>query len=103
MPGDPDGLIEMPGRWRFADMVALKGDKEIGDKLNKIIAKLAEANDLKGRDRRRRLQRRGQARQGQGDGGPPFQPRSRSSTDPDLDFATTAPKATTCWAMPTST
>jgi type I restriction enzyme M protein len=29
-------------------MVALKGDKEIGDKLNKIIAKLAEANDLKG-------------------------------------------------------
>ncbi len=29
-------------------MVALKGDKEIGDKMNKIIAKLAEANDLKG-------------------------------------------------------
>ena len=27
-------------------MVALKGDKEIGDKINKIIAKLAEANDL---------------------------------------------------------
>ena len=32
----------------FVDMVALKGDKEIGDKINKIIAKLAEANDLKG-------------------------------------------------------
>lgn len=29
-------------------MVTLKGDKEIGDKINKIIAKLAEANDLKG-------------------------------------------------------
>jgi type I restriction enzyme M protein len=29
-------------------MVALKGDKEIGDKINKIIAKLAKANDLKG-------------------------------------------------------
>ena len=29
-------------------MVALKGDKEIGDKINKIIGKLAEANDLKG-------------------------------------------------------
>src|SRR6201987_2809858 len=29
-------------------MVALKGDKEIGDKMNKIISKLAEANDLKG-------------------------------------------------------
>src|ERR1019366_3420179 len=30
------------------DMVELKGDKEIGDKINKIIAKLAEANGLKG-------------------------------------------------------
>jgi type I restriction enzyme M protein len=29
-------------------MVALKGDKEIGDKINKIIGRLAEANDLKG-------------------------------------------------------
>jgi type I restriction enzyme M protein len=29
-------------------MVALRGNKEIGDKMNKIIAKLAEANDLKG-------------------------------------------------------
>src|SRR6266498_5390498 len=29
-------------------MVALKGDKEIGDKINKIISKLAEANNLKG-------------------------------------------------------
>src|SRR5690606_31241687 len=30
------------------DMVALKGDKEIGDKINKSIARLAEENDLKG-------------------------------------------------------
>jgi type I restriction enzyme M protein len=29
-------------------MVALKGDKEIGDKINKIIARLAEENELKG-------------------------------------------------------
>src|SRR5260370_10434548 len=29
-------------------MVALKGDKEIGDRINKIIGKLAEANNLKG-------------------------------------------------------
>ena len=29
-------------------MVKLKGDKEIGDKINKIIGRLAEANDLKG-------------------------------------------------------
>jgi hypothetical protein len=34
--------IEVPKGGSFADMVALKGDKEIGDKMNKIIAKLAE-------------------------------------------------------------
>ena len=42
-----DALIEVPKGGGFADMVALKGDKEIGDKINTIIAKLAEANDLK--------------------------------------------------------
>src|SRR5450830_1311153 len=41
-------LLDVPKGGRFADMVALKGDKEIGDKMNKIISKLAEANDLKG-------------------------------------------------------
>src|SRR5258708_38329805 len=41
-------MIEVPEGGSFADMVALKGDKEIGDKINKIIARLAEANDLKG-------------------------------------------------------
>jgi type I restriction enzyme M protein len=46
--GKADALIEVPAGGGFADMVALKGDKEIGDKMNKIIAKLAEANDLKG-------------------------------------------------------
>ena len=46
--GDPNALIDVPKGGSFADMVALKGDKEIGDKINKIIAKLAEANDLKG-------------------------------------------------------
>ena len=46
--GDPDALIEVPDGGGFADMVKLKGDKEIGDKINKIIAKLAEANELKG-------------------------------------------------------
>ena len=46
--GDPNGLIEVPKGGSFADMVALKGDKEIGDKINIIIATLAEANDLKG-------------------------------------------------------
>jgi type I restriction enzyme M protein len=43
-----DAPIQVPHGGRFADMVALKGDKEIGDKINKIISKLAEANDLKG-------------------------------------------------------
>ncbi|WP_281261449.1 class I SAM-dependent DNA methyltransferase [Devosia naphthalenivorans] len=46
--GDPNGIIEVPAGGSFADMVALKGDKEIGEKINIIIAKLAEANDLKG-------------------------------------------------------
>lgn len=41
-------LLDVPEGARFADMVALQGDKEIGDKMNKIISKLAEANELKG-------------------------------------------------------
>jgi type I restriction enzyme M protein len=43
---DKNSLIEVPAGGSFDDMVALKGDKEIGDKINKIIAKLAETNDL---------------------------------------------------------
>lgn len=43
---DSSSLIEVPSGGSFDDMVALKGDKEIGDKINKIIAKLAEANGL---------------------------------------------------------
>ncbi|MDQ7835339.1 MAG: type I restriction-modification system subunit M [Humidesulfovibrio sp.] len=47
--GDRDALIDIPAGGGFADMVAAKGDKEIGDRLNKIIGKLADANDsLKG-------------------------------------------------------
>ena len=46
--GQPDAVIEVPEGGSFADMVALKGDTEIGDKINKIIARLAEKNDLKG-------------------------------------------------------
>ncbi len=41
-------LLDVPKGGSFADMVALKGDKEIGDKINKIIGKLADANELKG-------------------------------------------------------
>jgi type I restriction enzyme M protein len=46
--GKPDAIIEVPEGGGFADMVALRGDKEIGDKINKIIHKLAEANGLEG-------------------------------------------------------
>jgi len=46
--GKLDALIEVPAGGGFADMVKLKGDKEIGDKINKIIGRLADANDLKG-------------------------------------------------------
>ena len=47
--GDPNALIDVPAGGGFADMVAAKGDKEIGDRINKIIGKLADANDsLKG-------------------------------------------------------
>ena len=45
---DPDSLIFVPEGGGFTDMVNLKGDKEIGDKINKIIGRLAEENDLKG-------------------------------------------------------
>jgi len=41
-------LLDVPKGGRYADLVALKGDKEIGDKINKVIGKLADANDLRG-------------------------------------------------------
>ncbi len=46
--GQKNALLDVPPGGSFANMLALKGDKEIGDKINKIIAKLAEANDLRG-------------------------------------------------------
>jgi type I restriction enzyme M protein len=46
--GQKDALLNVPKGGGFADMIAIKGDKDIGDKMNKIIGKLAEANDLKG-------------------------------------------------------
>ena len=47
--GDPNALIDVPAGGGFADMVAVKGSKEIGDRINKIIGRLADANDsLKG-------------------------------------------------------
>ncbi|MGQ0594977.1 MAG: type I restriction-modification system subunit M [Gammaproteobacteria bacterium] len=47
--GQKDPMLTVPKGGGFADMVAAKGDKEIGDKINKIIGRLADANDsLKG-------------------------------------------------------
>ncbi len=46
--GQRDAMLEVPRGGGFADMVALQGDKEIGDKINKIITKLAKANNLTG-------------------------------------------------------
>jgi type I restriction enzyme M protein len=43
---DPNSLIDVPKGGSFDDMLAAKGDKEIGDRINKIIAALAEANGL---------------------------------------------------------
>jgi type I restriction enzyme M protein len=45
---DPNALIEIPKGGSFNDMIALKGKKEIGEGINKIISALAEANDLVG-------------------------------------------------------
>jgi type I restriction enzyme M protein len=44
---DRDSLIDVPVGGSFDDMLAAKGDKEIGDRFNKIISKLAEANGLR--------------------------------------------------------
>jgi type I restriction enzyme M protein len=44
---DPDSLIIVPKGGSFDDMLAVKGDPEIGDRFNKIIAKLADANGLR--------------------------------------------------------
>lgn len=46
--GNPYAMIEVPGGASFDDMVALKGSKEIGEGINRIISALAVANDLQG-------------------------------------------------------
>lgn len=45
---DPYGAIAIPKGASFEDLVALKGNKNIGEKIDKLIAKLAEANNLTG-------------------------------------------------------
>jgi len=43
---NPYEIIQVPEGGSFTDMVELVGNAEIGDKINKIIAKFAEANEL---------------------------------------------------------
>ena len=43
---DRNPMIDVPAGGSFDDFITFKGDKEIGDKINKAIGKLAEANDL---------------------------------------------------------
>lgn len=48
--GQKDALLEVPKGGSFDDLVSLKGKKDIGDKINTAIKKLAQAgaNDLSG-------------------------------------------------------
>src|ERR1017187_6523321 len=45
---DPDALMTVPTGGSFADIVALKNQKDIGVGIDTVIAKLADANDLRG-------------------------------------------------------
>jgi type I restriction enzyme M protein len=46
--GDRYAEIEIPEGGSFKDMIGAKGKSDIGDRMNKIISKLAEANGLTG-------------------------------------------------------
>ena len=46
--GRPAALIDVPAGGGFADIAALKGAKDIGERINTIIAAFARANDLQG-------------------------------------------------------
>src|SRR6476659_6454926 len=44
----PESLIEVPAGCSFVVLLAAAGAPEIGDRINKIIGGLADANDLRG-------------------------------------------------------
>ncbi len=46
--GKADALVDVPEGGRFSDLIALKGQTNIGEGINKVLSKLAEANGLKG-------------------------------------------------------
>jgi type I restriction enzyme M protein len=43
---NPDALLDVPPGGSFADIAALRGKKNIGEGIDKVIAKLAKVNDL---------------------------------------------------------
>jgi type I restriction enzyme M protein len=43
-----NALVDIPAGGSFADLVKLKGKKDIGDGINEVLSALAEANGLKG-------------------------------------------------------
>ena len=45
---DPNALIQIPKGGSFKDISGLKGQKDIGERIDTIIGALAKANDLKG-------------------------------------------------------
>jgi type I restriction enzyme M protein len=46
--GKANALVKIPENGSFEDIVKLRGDKDIGEKINKVLSELAEANDLVG-------------------------------------------------------
>ena len=68
--GSPDALIEVPAGGGFADMVKLKGDKEIRRQDQQDHRRACRGQRTQGSHRPGRLQRREQARHRQGDAGP---------------------------------
>lgn len=45
---DPEAQITVPAGCRFADLLLLRGDKEIGEKIDIAVQKIADANELGG-------------------------------------------------------
>lgn len=46
--GRPDSLVEIPAGGSFADLAKLKGKPNIGEGIDTVLSKLAEANNLQG-------------------------------------------------------
>lgn len=46
--GKTDQIVDIPAGGSFADLIALKGKPDIGEGINKVLSKLAEANGLQG-------------------------------------------------------